>query len=268
MSQDHPKFYVSVNEKIHGPFTFAQLQKLMLSNQITRKTQVLQEGVSNWIDAQHIPGLFPQFRAQEPPVVPTITPNPVRMPEVPVATAFPVHPDSELNLELPQTQTRRAVLLEEEENDERVYSSKEELNSKWLYGVFSTLFPGVGHLFLKQYMKGLLFLILYFGFAVFRGLIEGIIAEEGDETFALSVYTILGIPHFMFFTYIFLDCMATYDKIDSKLRSPKAPQKQVKYRYKKRSGHVELKLRENVFIIIWVLYLLYIFLKLMVMNNM
>jgi len=248
MSQDQSMYYVSLNEKVQGPYTFAQLQQLMLTNQITRKTQVLLQGSPSWINAQQIPGLFPQFHAEEPSVIPTLRSNPNPRPVPPVSSSFPINPNSEPSLDFSQPKLRRAVLLEEEEEDEEEkLPQKIHLNSKWMYGVWTYFLPGMGHIFLNEAMKGSLILIISLILILSR-----VCCNLSEEIEVKVLGIILGIPFYMFFTFVFLDCMATYDKIDFKQNSKKAAK--LKTKNKKRS----LKQREVVFIILWIFYFFYL----------
>ena len=65
-------YYVMYNDKVKGPFTFAQMQHFVLTNQISRTTFVMRKGANSWESAEQIAGLFP------------------RIPEVPVNATPPV----------------------------------------------------------------------------------------------------------------------------------------------------------------------------------
>ena len=79
------QFYIEHARKVHGPFTFQNLQYFAKMNQITPQTLILVKGSNEWRRAGEIAGLFPnpQFTGQiqpleiNPPTTPPVI-NPVR----------------------------------------------------------------------------------------------------------------------------------------------------------------------------------------------
>ena len=209
-------YYVMYNDKVKGPFTFAQMQHFVLTNQISRTTFVMRKGANSWESAEQIAGLFPRI-----PEVPVNATPPVpsfeqketgwknaeplvgtfsKTPEVPVNTA-PPFPPFEMSAEPSCSNNDSSTPISNKTRPRKKHS-------KWVYGV-ACLLPGSGHILLKQYKRGIIFLIISAIYASALGKNLSPDPYETEEYFTM----ICGIPLYIFWTYVLFDCLSVYDKM-------------------------------------------------------
>lgn len=164
------QWFVAHNGQQLGPFEPAQIKQMAASSQIRLDTLLWKEGMSNWVAAQTIPGLFPQM----PPTIP------VAAPAIPVATAAA---PLAVPYEESPTPTRR--------------KRRSRGKSKTTAGVLGILLGGIGvhKFYLGTWGWGILYVLFFWTYIpAIVGFIEGILfltksEEDFDEKYNYSQVT-------------------------------------------------------------------------------
>ena len=77
-----------------------------------------------------------------------------------------------------------------------------------MYGV-ACLLPGLGHILLKQYKRGIIFLIIT---AICASVLGKNTSPDPYET-EKYISMLCSIPFYIFWTYVLFDCLSIYDKM-------------------------------------------------------